>query len=177
MTDEIVPDDKDWTWVLDTPCPECGFDATAFEVAQIGSMIRSNAADFAGVLAAATGELCRRPDPATWSPLEYGAHVRDVYRLFLERLAMMLDSDHPLFPNWDQDETAVAERYNEQDPAAVSAELAAAAGALADAFDGVAGDQWQRAGRRSDGAIFTVDMFARYLMHDPIHHLHDVRMS
>ena len=23
----IVPDDKDWTWVLERPCPECGFDA------------------------------------------------------------------------------------------------------------------------------------------------------
>jgi hypothetical protein len=22
----IVPDTKDWTWVLDRPCPECGLD-------------------------------------------------------------------------------------------------------------------------------------------------------
>jgi hypothetical protein len=22
----IVPDTKDWTWVLRRPCPECGFD-------------------------------------------------------------------------------------------------------------------------------------------------------
>ena len=22
----IDPDTKDWTWVLDRPCPECGFD-------------------------------------------------------------------------------------------------------------------------------------------------------
>jgi hypothetical protein len=29
-TDEapIVPDTKDWTWVLERPCPECGFDAS-----------------------------------------------------------------------------------------------------------------------------------------------------
>jgi len=31
-----------------------------------------------------------------------------------------------------------------------------------------------RTGRRSDGAEFTVDTFARYFVHDPIHHLHDV---
>lgn len=22
--DQIVPDTKDWTWVLERPCPECG---------------------------------------------------------------------------------------------------------------------------------------------------------
>jgi hypothetical protein len=31
---------------------------------------------------------------------------------------MMLEQDDPLFPNWDQDETAVRERYGDQDPAA-----------------------------------------------------------
>ena len=38
----------------------------------------------------------------------------------------------------------VDERYGEQDPAEVAAELGQAADALADAFDGVTGDQWQR---------------------------------
>ncbi len=36
-------------------------------------------------------------------------------------------------------------------------------------------DQWARTGVRSDGAEFTVDSFARYFIHDPIHHLDDVR--
>ena len=174
MADEIIPENKDWTWVLDTPCPECGFTASAFAVGEVGSMIRSNAADFAMVLAAPADELRRRPDPATWSPLEYGAHVRDVYRLFRERLALMLDEDDPLFADWDQDATAVAERYREQDPSIVATELVAAAAALADAFDTIDGEQWQRPGRRSDGSAFTVDSFARYLIHDPVHHLDDV---
>jgi len=29
-------------------------------------------------------------------------------------------------------------------------------------------------GRRSDGAVFTVASFARYMVHDPVHHLYDV---
>ena len=37
-----------------------------------------------------------------------------------------------------------------------------------------ADDEWDRTGFRSDGAAFTVATFARYLVHDPIHHLHDV---
>jgi hypothetical protein len=38
----------------------------------------------------------------------------------------------------------------------------------------VTGDQWQRTGNRSDGARFTVETFARYFAHDPVHHLYDV---
>ena len=45
---------------------------------------------------------------------------------------------------------------------------------LADSFDRVGRDEWDRTGFRSDGAAFTVATFARYLVHDPIHHLHDV---
>ena len=62
-----------------------------------------------------------------WSPLEYGAHVRDVYRLFDERLALMLTEDEPTFADWDQDVTAREQRYAEQDPEVVADELEAAA--------------------------------------------------
>ena len=44
-------------------------------------------------------------------------------RLFDRRLELMLSTDDPLFPNWNQDETAVAGRYQEQDPAKVDAAL------------------------------------------------------
>ena len=30
-------------------------------------------------------------------------------------------------------------------------------------------------GVRSDGVAFTVDTFGRYFIHDPVHHLDDVR--
>jgi hypothetical protein len=33
---------------------------------------------------------------------------------------------------------------------------------------------WSRPGHRSDGAVFTIDSFTRYLLHDPLHHLWDV---
>jgi hypothetical protein len=115
-----------------------------------------------------------RPNDSTWSALEYSAHVRDVLRVYLERVRLMLDTDDPLYPNWDQDATAVADRYNEQDPAEVSAELTDAAAALAVAFEGVSGDGWSRVGRRSDGASFTVSSISRYLLHDLEHHRWDV---
>jgi hypothetical protein len=168
----IEPDTKDWTWVLERPCPECDFDAGAMDVEQIGVMIRDNAAAWRTVLRRA--DAAQRPQPSVWSPLEYACHVRDVFRLYDERLVLMLTQDDPLYPNWDQDETAVGDDYASQDPVVVADELATAGAAIADRFDAVNGDQWDRRGRRSDGASFTVDTFARYFAHDWVHHLHDV---
>ena len=112
MTEPIVPDDKDWTWVLER---ECGFDARSLHVGTVGDLIRTTAASWVAVLAG--------------------------------------------------DEAS--------DPAMVAVELVSAAEALAVAFDGVEGAQWSRPGRRSDGASFTVESFARYMIHDPVHHLRD----
>jgi len=166
----ITPDTKNWTWVLEKPCPECGLDATTFEALDVAALLRTNAAAWPAVLTRADVRV--RPDDATWSPLEYSAHVRDVFRIYDYRLALMETEDDPLFPNWDQDATAVAELYNEQDPAVVSDELVAAAASLADGFDRVT--DWTRPGRRSDGVSFTIGTFAMYFIHDPVHHLWDV---
>jgi hypothetical protein len=168
----IEPDLKDWTWVLERPCPECGFHAGPLDHDDVAAMIRENAAAWPAVLA--RSDVAERPDDSTWSALEYACHVRDVFRIYDERLALMLADDGVHFPNWDQDASAVDDAYNAQDPATVADELLAAGDALADSFDAVAGDQWDRRGVRSDGAEFTVDTFARYFIHDPIHHLMDV---
>lgn len=169
----IVPDEKNWTWVLERRCEECGFDSSATPASSVPALIRENAAAWPTVLDRA--DVRERPDASTWSALEYGAHVRDVFRIFDVRLALMLDEDDPEFENWDQDATAVAERYSEQDPAVVAAELTAAAETLAQAFERVPADSWDRRGFRGDGSAFTVDTLARYFIHDPVHHLHDVR--
>lgn len=168
----IVPDSKDWTWVLDRRCPECGFDAPATSSADVAGMIISSAAQWEQVLK--RPDVGERPASDRWSPLEYGCHVRDVFRLYDERLRLMLETDDPQYPNWDQDVTAIEDRYGEQDPVQVTRELHEAASRLAARFQGVEGQDWNRTGARSDGARFTVDTFSRYLIHDPIHHLWDV---
>jgi hypothetical protein len=137
----------------------------------IPGMIRANAAAWHDILA---GPGSARPAPGRRSALEYGCQVREVLRLYDQRLQLMLAQDGPHYPNWDQDATAVADRYGEQDRAVVAVELTEAAEAIAARFGTVAGDQWQRTGARSDGAQFMVESFARYFIHDPVHHLYDV---
>jgi hypothetical protein len=167
-----IPDDKDWTWVLTRPCPDCGFDSAAIGRAEIGPWALSAVATLREALERA--DAAERPEPTVWSPLEYGAHVRDVCVLFRTRLNLLLEEDDPLFANWDQDETALAERYWEQDPAVVSTELDSAAREMAADIAAVAPDQWQRPGRRSNGSVFTTDTLCRYFLHDLVHHAHDV---
>lgn len=169
----ITPDTKDWTWVLERPCADCGYDAESIAPASVADLLRENAVSWPAVLERA--DVRDRPDDSTWSPLEYAAHVRDVFRIFRVRLAAMRTDDNPPFANWDQDATALEDRYNEQDPATVAEELVDAAGLLAAALDTVSGNEWDRRGRRSDGATFTVSTLALYLLHDPVHHLWDVR--
>ncbi len=171
----IVPDDKDWTWVVERVCPECRFDASSLPATAVAEGLRENASAWRPLLDHPA--VAVRPADDRWSALEYACHVRDVYALYDERLALMLGEDGPTFPNWDQDITAEAERYNEQDPATVAADLERNGGRLAASFDAVTGDQWDRTGRRGDGARFTVDTFSRYLLHDPVHHIWDVQQG
>jgi hypothetical protein len=168
----IIPDDKNWTWVLDRQCPECGFDGTEMSSTAVPGALRENAAVWPDLLA--RPDASKRPSDDKWSALEYGCHVRDVFVLYDRRLSLMLEQDNPDFENWDQDKTAIDDRYHEQDPAQVSQDLLGAAAALADRFDTVTGEAWSKTGHRSDGSHFTVDTFARYLLHDPVHHVHDV---
>ncbi len=168
----ITPDDKNWTWVLERTCPDCGFDAPAVDRSAVGDLARRNVEAWPSLLARPEATL--RPTDDQWSALEYACHVRDVFHLFDQRLQLMLDEDGPRFVNWDQDVTAVQDHYDQQNAAVVTGQLVAAGMAIADRFDTVTGDQWQRTGFRSDGAAFTVESFARYFLHDPVHHVDDV---
>lgn len=169
----VPSDTKDWTWVLERPCPECGYTAEEIDPRGLPAIIRDLVPRWREVLG--RGDVALRPEPERWSPLEYGAHVRDVNRVMDERLRLMLDEADPMFANWDQDATAVAERYDLQDPATVADELAEAAERLASDFARVGDDDWERPGRRSNGSLFTVTTLGRYYLHDVVHHLHDVQ--
>jgi hypothetical protein len=171
----IVPETKDWTFVLERPCDECGFDSRTFPREQVGDMVRTNASRWGALLR--HPDVRKRPSDDRWSGLEYACHVRDVFRLYDYRLNLMLTEDAPDFPNWDQDASAIENGYSEEGPEKVIEEIEAAAEAIAGHFDAVEGEGWERTGNRSDGARFTVESFARYFIHDPIHHVHDVELG
>ena len=165
----IPPETKDWTWVLSELCPEGGFD-TSDPLRGDLSALATTVGDRWVAAVAEVDDLTTRPEPLVWSPLEYACHVRDVFALAVYRCGLMRDEDDPVYAERDEDAT---------DPTLLSlTDVAAAIAANATAFarflDDLPDDAWDRPGRRSDGAPFTVESFARYVLHDPIHHLTDV---
>jgi hypothetical protein len=170
--DVITPDGKDWTWVLNRPCPQCGYDGALVHPTDVGAHIRRDAADW--VTRLQQPEVATRPTPTVWSVLEYGCHVRDVHRIFNHRVGLMLAEDDPTFPNWDQDQTAIDADYGAQQPSLVARELVDAASAVADTYARVPADAWPRRGLRSNGSEFTITSISRYHLHDIVHHAWDV---
>ncbi len=169
---EGEPDAKDWTWVLSRSCGECGFNASTFPKDRLGTAIASMGPRWETLLGHKNSP--HRVSPKRWSILEYGCHIRDVLVLYDERLSLMLTVENAGFQNWDQDLTAREQRYDLQDPMVVARQLVSAATQLGQHFGEVTGEQWERTGHRSDGAVFTMQTFGQYLLHDLVHHLVDV---
>lgn len=170
---EPEPDIKDWTWTLTRRCPDCGLEAGAVEPTEIPERAFVAAEEWIQILRSSPA-VTRRPAEDVWSPLEYGAHVRDGFRVFDDRVRQMLTEDDAVFENWDQNETAIRERYQEQDPEVVADELEAAAEAFVARLASVDPAQLGRKGRRSNGSEFTVASLSQYFLHDVVHHLWDV---
>lgn len=170
----ITPDTKDWTWVLQRPCPECGYDASSTAPGAVAAAVRDAARSWEQVLTGQEEQLTARAGPGRWSTVEYACHARDVWTVFGERVRLMTTTEAPRFANWDQDATAVEQDYAHQRPGDVVGPLVTGADRLADQLDALGPEQWERTGRRSDGATFTVGTLAVYLLHDVVHHLWDV---
>ena len=169
----IPPESKDWTVVLTEGCAECGFEP--YDPAD--SAARLYAVNAFWPTALAGDDAHDRPSPRVWSPIEYAAHARDMVRLLGDRVRSMLESDDPVFEDWDGDAKAVELAYGKADRQALLADLTAVtqdtARVLLD-VDEQGESAWARTGRRSDGVSFTVATLAQYLVHDVEHHLGDV---
>ena len=170
-------EDGDWTWVLERQCEECGYKADALSRNKLGPRVRAVGGAWRELLGRGPGvQSLRDGDDRTWTPLEYGCHVRDVFKIFEERSRQMLKKRKPpTFKDWNQEVEAVKSDYAGQDPAKVAYDLASNAGKFADLLDRVDDDEWDKEGIRSDGPRFTVESLARYMLHDVEHHLWDAR--
>lgn len=79
----IRADGKDWTWVVERACPDCGFDPESVDYDEIPHLVRRGAGRWPAVLS--RDDAAQRPNETSWSALEYAAHLRDVCEVFRER--------------------------------------------------------------------------------------------
>src|SRR3546814_18434177 len=87
----IAPETKDWTWVLERACPDCGFDASNLDPSKVPALMAQVAAAWQEVLAGAGVEVAQRPSDDRWTTREYACHVRAVFRLTDVRFSPLLD--------------------------------------------------------------------------------------
>ena len=162
-----------------TRCDECGFVYDDLAPADIPAAIRSFAkryrAPLSRFLPGEDGDsmIRQRPAPATWSALEYAAHVRDTFAAYDRWIHQCLAEDRPVLEAPDPDEAAEARRYNEDDAGAVAEALAANADRLASTVEAVPDDGWDRVGLRR-GEERSVLFTARRAVHEGSHHLLDI---
>ena len=66
------------------PVLTAAFDPTTIDRDKLSDLIHENARGWYALLLDADAAV--RPAPHVWSRLEYGCHVRDVHRIFAERV-------------------------------------------------------------------------------------------
>jgi hypothetical protein len=165
-----TPDARDWTFVVDDGCRECGY--APHDPVLTGERLQTAARRFATALQ--RPDAGERPAPGVWSTVEYAGHSRDLVRVLRERVEAMLATQGAPFADYDGEAEAVRRRFWAADPAQVEREIADETQRTVAVLARVRGDDWERTGLRGDGLPFTVTQLARYLLHDVEHHLHDV---
>ena len=169
----IEPDTKDWTWVLDQHCPDCGFDAWATPRSGLADAVAGNARRMAGLLGSAAGPA-QRPRPSTWSLLEYGAHVRDVHLVFTDRLLLMLGQTRRPSPTGIRTRPPGSGATRSRRPLRwPPRSRPAASGSPPSCAPSATMRGTARACAATDRASPSRTL-ARYALHDLVHHWHDV---
>ncbi|MFI5040973.1 MAG: DinB family protein [Acidimicrobiales bacterium] len=165
-------------------CEECGFTAAAVTPANAEDTVRALGRRYRAPLTRLLpGEdaevLRRRPDPATWSALEYAGHVRDLIANWGQALHLAVTQDRPHLARPDPgiaDRWAAEQDYNHLEPAAVADQLAANADRMAAKVATVGHDAWDRVvffGEEEMTALALVQKVA----HEGGHHLLDIGRS
>jgi hypothetical protein len=170
-----------WQWARaqSERCPQCGEDAASIEYELLGPALLQSAEAWRGFLLDADPAYLRKiPAPGIFSPIQYGAHVRDIQRVYGDRILLMLQEDDPVFPQFNPDEAAW-DAFNAMAVETLASEIGQEAQRLAGILDGLQPDDWSRTMVRdggSDGVYrFTVAGLARYAVHESRHHLLDAK--
>jgi hypothetical protein len=156
-------------------CDACEFDGSAYGPAELLEAIRDLGPQWKRLLLDAGDDLRDRPDPATWSVLEYAAHSRDITALHVFGVEQALTLDEPKFPEIAGGELVenAAATYASQDPGIVGTELENQALRLADLAQASGQASWSR-GLTLGSSRSDVRRLLEHALHDSHHHLVDV---
>jgi len=126
-------------------CAECGFDHGSLAIPDVPSTLRAAAERLAEDLVSGDDAAVHaRPDPSTWSVIEYGCHVRDVLLVQRERILLALVENKPGFTSMYPDARVVNAHYDRESALEVGQELAVAANLAARVIGRLSPEQLDR---------------------------------
>jgi hypothetical protein len=141
-----------------------------------GQLIDSAAAWRTFLLGADDDYLRAVPGPGIFSPIQYGAHVRDIQGVYADRIVLMLEQDDPVFAQFNPAEDEW-DGFNTLEADSLADGIEAQARRLAGILERLQPPDWDRTMTRdggSDGVYqFTVAGLASYAVHESHHHLLD----
>ena len=131
-------------------CPDCGIDEADIAVPDAIAAIRTFPRRYREALAVVPPAALRiRPDPDTWSVLEYAVHAREVLELLSMTLPIVLEHPDTHFPPIDVTEAADARPDWVLDPDLVLAGIQQASGRARDPGREMPTAAWDRTVHRS----------------------------
>lgn len=125
-------------------CEECRFEFETSDASLAGPAIVQGATRVSQMLTDPRANLVSRRVPETWSPLEYGCHLRDVLIVQRERVLLARRADHPSPPLMGREERVEHDGYAEQEPTDVARQLTDAAALLANVLSRLGPEDWER---------------------------------
>lgn len=158
-------------------CDACGFSSDERDAESVGARITAEAERIATSLRSGpASELRTRPDPATWSALEYGCHVRDVLLVQRERVLLARRTDRPDPEKMGRDERIEHDGYAAQDPADVARQLEDAAAMFANVLARLDSAAWERelVYHYPEREVRTLRWVAVHTLHEVVHHGADI---
>jgi hypothetical protein len=160
-------------------CDQCGFvyDESEHDVAaeEIVAGAEAIAAALRGL--GRDGAAHARPDLATWSPVEYACHLRDVLLVQRERVLLARRSPAPPHPEpMGRDERVAHAGYADQDVGSAARQLVDAATMFAAVLDRLDAEAWDRTLVYNYPAPWerSLRWVAVHTVHEVRHHRQDV---
>lgn len=157
-----------------TACPGCGVDEDAIAVPDAIGAIRSFPRRYREALdAIPPGRLRARPDPDTWSVLEYAVHFREVLELLSLSLPIVVTEPDTRFPPIDVDEAAHRRPDWVLDPVLAVRGIADAAAAIARQAESMPWSAWDRTFTIGE-TVHPASWIVQHAAHEGAHHLRDI---
>ncbi|MBW3561684.1 MAG: DinB family protein [Actinobacteria bacterium] len=159
---------EDWS------CEQCGMDfADHRGGGSLAEVTRASAERWRRTTAELSAtELRERPDPDTWSVIEYGGHIADVLTWMVDALERMRDEDRPDIAFFSPDRRAEEADYGGRGLAPLTDDINRAVDTLAVLIEDIDERAWGREASFPWGDRDLLDM-ARNAAHEAVHHTWD----